>query len=96
MTHLRYQNLQKLKKTTIEVEFQNVIFEKICESYIIERQYRCISRIFDEICIEFLEEIYNNIVEFYLTTRQDHRYYQFFYDEAKRLFDIYLIIYKSE
>ena len=61
-----------------------------------KRQYRCISRILDKICIEFLEEIHNDIIEFYFSARQDHRYYQFFYDEAKELFDIYLMKYKSE
>ena len=96
MTYLRYQNLQKLKKTTLEVEFQDAISEKICENCMTKRQYRCISRISNEICIEFLEEIHNDIVEFYFSTRQDHRYYQFFYDEAKELFDIYLMKYKSE
>ena len=96
MTHLKYQNLQKLKETTIEVEFQDIISDEICESCMTERQHRCISRISDEVCIEFLEEIHNDIVESYSSTRQSHRYYQFFYDEAKELFDIYLIKYKSE
>ena len=75
MTHLRYQNFQKLKETTIEVEFQDAISDEICEGCMIERQHRCISRIFDEICIEFLEKIHNDIIEFYFSTRQDHRYY---------------------